>query len=56
MPFGGYKQDGWSDRDRARLADTASCAMLVGLQSSLFFDFLGQAQLKTSRVPAGSCC
>ena len=44
-----------SDRDRAWLAGTASCAMLVGLVSSLIFASLREAQLRTSPgVPVGS--
>ena len=41
-----------SDGDRAWLAGTASCAMLVGLKSSLI-----EAQLRTSPgVPVGPSC
>ena len=42
--------------DRAWLAGTASCAMLVGLTSSLIFASLREAQLRTSGVPVGPSC
>ena len=45
-----------SDGDRAWLAGTASCAMLVGLTSSLIFASLREAQLRTSGVPPGLSC
>ena len=44
----------WSDRDRAWLAGTASCATLVGLASLLIFASLREAQLRASPgVPVG---
>jgi hypothetical protein len=46
-----------SDRDRAWLAGTASCAMLVGLTSLLIFASLRKAQPRTSPgVPSGPSC
>ena len=42
-----------SDGDRAWLAGTASCAMLVGLASLLTFSSQGEAQPRTSGVPLG---
>ena len=46
-----------SDRDRTWLAGTASCATLVGLESSLIFASLREAQLRTSpSVPVGPSC
>ena len=46
-----------SDGDRAWLAYRASCAMLVGLQSSLIFNSLREAQSRTSPgVPLGPSC
>ena len=54
MMFGGYKQDSVdSDEVWGRLADRASCATLVGLESSLIFSSLREAQLITSGIPAG---
>lgn len=45
------------DRDRAGLAGTVSCAMLVGLTSSLIFASLREeAQQRTSGVPVGPSC
>jgi hypothetical protein len=45
-----------SDRDRAWLAGTTSCAMFVGLKSLLIYASLREAQLRTSPgVPAGPC-
>jgi hypothetical protein len=49
----GIKGARWSDGDRAWLAGASSCAMLVGLKSSLIFASLREAQLRTSPgVPA----
>ena len=45
-----------SDEERAWLAGTASCAMLVGLASSLIFTSLREAQLRTPGVPASPSC
>ena len=46
-----------SDGDRAWLAGTASCTMLVGFASSLILASLREAQLKMSpAVPAGPSC
>ena len=46
-----------SDRDRARLAGTAGCAMLVGLMSLLIFALLREVQLRISPgVPLGPSC
>jgi len=45
-----------SDGDRAWLASTASCAMLVGLKSLLIFVFLREAQLEPPGVPVGPSC
>jgi hypothetical protein len=45
-----------SDRNRAWLAGTASCATLVGLTSSLIFASLREAQLRTSGVPVDPSC
>jgi len=45
-----------SDGDRARLAYTASCAVLVGLNSLLIFASLCKAQLRTSGIPPGPFC
>ena len=43
-----------SDRDRAWLAGTASCAMLVGLDSQLILASLREAQPRTSPgIPVG---
>ena len=53
----GINRTQWRDGDRARLAGTASCAMLVGLTSSLIFTSLREAQLRTSPgVPVGPSC
>ena len=50
----GINRTPWSDGDRAWLAGTASCTMLVGLKSSLIFASLREAQLRTSPgVPVG---
>ena len=40
-----------SDGDRAWLAGTANCALLVGLESLVIFDSLVEAQLRPSDVP-----
>jgi hypothetical protein len=40
-----------SDGDRAWLAGTANCALLVGLESLVIFDSLVEAQLRPSGVP-----
>ena len=55
MIFGGYIKDPTaSDRGWVRLAHRASCARLVGLLSSLIFDSLREAQLRTSPgIPPG---
>ena len=46
-----------SDGERAWLAGTTSCAMLLGLTSSLIFTSLREAQLRTSSgVPVGPSC
>ena len=46
-----------SDRDRTWLAGTASCATLVGLESSLIFTSLREAQPRTSPgVLVGTSC
>ena len=60
--MGGINRTPWSDRDRAWLArawlaGTASCATLVGLESSLIFTSLREAQPRTSPdVAAGPSC
>ena len=46
-----------SSGDRAWLASTDSCATFVGLESSLIFASLREAQLRTSpEVPAAASC
>jgi hypothetical protein len=54
----GRSRTSWSDKDRAWLAGTASCATFLDLESSLIFASLREAQLRTSPgVPVGpSCC
>jgi len=55
--FGGYNRTPWSDRDRAWLAGTVSCATLVGLKCWLIFTSLREAQLRTfTGVPLGPSC
>ena len=45
------------DEDRALLAGTASCAVLVGLMSLIVFNSLREAQQRTSPgVPLGPSC
>jgi hypothetical protein len=45
-----------SDGDRAWLVGTASCAMIVGLESLLIFPSLREAQPRTSVVPPSLSC
>ena len=53
----GRNRTSLSDADRAWLAGTASCATLVGLESSLIFASLREAQLRTSPGgPVGPSC
>ena len=52
----GINRTPWSDRDRAWLAGTASCAKLVGLASSLIFTSLREEQRRTSGILAGPFC
>ena len=44
-----------SDGDRAWLTGTARCATLVGLESSLIFTSLREAQLRTSLGVPANC-
>ena len=53
----GRSRTSWSDKDRAWLAGTASCATFLDLESSLIFASLREAQLRTSPgVPVGPSC
>ena len=53
----GIDRTSLSDGDRAWLAGTASCATLVGLESSLIFASLREALPRTSPgAPIGLSC
>lgn len=52
----GINRTPMSDGDRAWIAGTANCAMLVGLTSSLIFTFLKEAQPRASSFPDGPGC
>ena len=56
MIFKGINRTLRSDRDRAWLAGTARCARLVGLESSLIFSSLREAQPRTSGVTVSPSC
>ena len=52
----GINRTPWRYEDRAWVAVTASCGMIVGLESSLIFTSMREAQLRTSGVPVGPFC
>ena len=55
MMIGGINRTPRNDGDRAWVAGIASCAMLVGLESSLIFASLRDTPLRTP-VPIGPSC